>query len=625
MEKHPPQNVGLHISSDPENTRLGPAAAPAAREVTELPLRLLLVSDLAPHTAPADWSSGPAPRSVDKNSFAALLQDLAPRLQIDVPNEVGAQPKALELDLAFPDLAAFEPEGLARQVPALARLLDLRGLIGDVQAQRVDVETFRSRLEEIRPDPAWAARLVEAFSADASSPSPRSSSSHPPPPSTAPNDALDRLLGMVSMGEGEKTSIPEAPASPSSFVEALIGAVSGEAPERPKADATAVEVLLADLDAAFGRQVNAMLGHSDVRRLEAAWRGLKFLVDRIDFRSGVRLDVLPASKEALGEALYHQVLMPEHGGAADRPPLGALVVDHAFGHSAAEVARLEDLAETAASLQVPLLANVAPGFFGVAREEGLAQLPVVWRHLDGPEYIVWNAFRERPEAQGVALALPSFLLRYPHDKSNAPFAFKENGHLWGGAALLVAAAAADSFARTGWPTHLGVGRRVGDLPLRQKGGKATPLAVQLSEEKQDELARAGFVVLGAEDNRDAAYVAHAPTARRPPAYDDPRATTEARAHATLPCQLFVARAAQYLLRLQDELEPGPTVEEQAADVEARLRAFLRGPEPLDPDAVTVQCVDEGPRQGTLTVRLRPPRWVLGRRISLAMGIQVPVE
>ena len=85
----------------------------------------------------------------------------------------------------------------------------------------------------------------------------------------------------------------------------------------------AEDLLLADLDGALDRQVNAILNHPDVRRLEEAWRGLKFLVDRINFRENILLEVLPASKADLDEALYHQVLLPEHQ-ATKQPPLSAI-------------------------------------------------------------------------------------------------------------------------------------------------------------------------------------------------------------------------------------------------------------------------------------------------------------
>ena len=69
-----------------------------------------------------------------------------------------------------------------------------------------------------------------------------------------------------------------------------------------------------ELDRLLSRQLSALLHHPQVQRLEAAWRGLKLLVDRLDFRRNIRLSVLPLAKDQLGPALYHQMLMATFSG-----------------------------------------------------------------------------------------------------------------------------------------------------------------------------------------------------------------------------------------------------------------------------------------------------------------------
>lgn len=638
------EKVGLHLTSDPDETQIGARQETAgAKKSVQLPLRLLLVSDLTPQAPTPDWTGPSKIRRVDNQRFGDLIAQLAPRLRIDVPNRISEAPKELEIELSLPNLDAFHPAQLARQVPELAGLLEIRSLVGEVQGGEIDLETFRARLEETGVDRDWADQLYETLSAPPKPGTPSRKSAptassarpkQPPAKSRQDDDPLDRLLSMVDVDAGEEApaedvGAAEEPEGMSGLKDALMRAVTGETGAGPSLEKSAAETLLADLDEVLSDQVNAILNHPSVRRLEAAWRGLKFLVDRINFRENIQLDVLPAAKTDLSEALYHQVLLPEHGDT-DRVPLSAIVLDAAFDRDGADVELLEDLAGTAASLQVPLLASVAPSFFGVAKVEGLARLPALRQHLEGPEYIAWNKLRGHEHSSQLVLVLPSFLLRYPYgpDRPVKAFDLKEAGHLWAGGALAVAVAMAASFAETGWPTRLnGPGQAaVEDLPIWNSSAGAIPLAALLSEQKQDELRDAGFTVLGCRPNHDAAYIAEAATVHRPDRYEDPAATAEARAHDTLACRLFVARAAHFLLMLQEEVADGGSLAEVQADVAERLQSFLATSGHGVPDeSVYVEHVAEAStaEYEMLAVRLRPPPAVLSPPVSLVLGLQVP--
>jgi predicted component of type VI protein secretion system len=195
--------------------------------------------------------------------------------------------------------------------------------------------------------------------------------------------------------------------------------------------------------------------------------------------------------------------------------------------------------------------------------------------------------------------------------------------------LAVGALAAQSFADTGWPTHL-ANYAVEDLPVQPGRGGHSPLAALLPGSKQSELARAGFVVLSAKPDHDAVRIAHASMVQQPETYDDPAATAEARAHASLPCRLFVARAAHHLLAVQDEVEDGRTVEAVQQQVASAMRSFLGGdPGPADevPPHVTVEHVTNVnlPEHELLAVRVQPPATVLDKRVRLVMGVQVRAE
>lgn len=619
---------GFRITSDPDATSIEQPGQDPAREVHPLPLRLLLVSDLAPHASVEDWAGPSRVHRVDKNSLRALMEALAPRLNLDVPNTISDAPRLLEVDLAFPTLDAFRPEQVAQQVPALASLTQVRALVARVRRGEIDLDAFRVQLAATGVDAMWAERLYQTLSAPEA---PTPTTQDPSPSASAPSGeggALDRVLGMVDLGD-EASETPAPPKGGGGFMGTLIDAFTGETGAASKVEKTAADRLLDDLDDVLSNQLNAIFRHAAFRRLEAAWRGLKFLVDRIDFRKGVQLEVLAAGKDDLSEVLYHQVLVPEHSDEHEKPPLSCVIVDIAFDNSNADLALLDDLADTGASLQAPLIVSAAPAFFGVDDYRGLAGLPPLWQHVERPEYIAWNKLREKRASQYLALALPAFLLRLPYGAENpaAPFVFNEEGGLWGNAVLAVAAAIAGSFTRTGWPTHfVGSSEGLEHLPLWPHAEGQSPLAVLLPASKLPEFSKGGFVVLSGKVNHDALHVARAATVCLPEAYEDLMAATEARIHVTLACTLFVAQAAHHVLAVQQTIVPGTPVAQVKQEAEARLRAFFHTQgHAVPPDAVEIQQVDDSGMEGhdLLAIRLRTPRYVLDRPVSLVMGLPVP--
>src|SRR6056297_3179283 len=111
------KNVGLHITSDPDTTSVTQPGRGATKREAQMPLRLLLVADLAPQLRPSRTET--RVRRVDANSFAGLMEDWQPALRLDVENRLGPQPPSLEIGLRFTSLKDFAPAAIARQIPAL--------------------------------------------------------------------------------------------------------------------------------------------------------------------------------------------------------------------------------------------------------------------------------------------------------------------------------------------------------------------------------------------------------------------------------------------------------------------------------------------------------------------------
>lgn len=614
MDKKPHAGVGIRITSDPDVTRVERTAAETARRV-DLPFRMLYAADLTP-------GQDGRVSEVDRDSVGALLASLAPRLSIEVANEIGSEPRLLDVALTIRSIDDFRPERVAEQVPPLKALLNVRSAVKRLREGDLDVTEFHALVEREGLGRAWTDALLQALTSDTGT---RGRSRGPSAPARR-DDAVDRLLSLVDSGAHDESQETEREPSSDSggLVDALMSAVLG-APDPTRVEKPAAEMLIAELDDLLARQLNAILAHPDFRNLEVAWRGLRFLTDRVSFRDGVRLDVLPVRREALSDVMYESVLLPEHAREGDRPPLSALILGFEFDASARDVETLEDLASTGSSLQIPVMASAGPAFFEVAAYRGLEQLPPLRQHLSGPAWIAWQKLRVQPESAHIALALPGVPARYPYGAANPVRGFEleeKEAPLLGGA-LVVAVAMANGFARAGWPSRLrGAEFGVEGLPLLEHPRGASPLGAVLSGDRQADFAEAGFTVVSGRLNRDAAYISHAPSIFQPERYGDSESDTEAAVHASLPCQLFTSRAAQFLLVFKEELGEGLAPEAVREELAERLRTLLsRGGRPAAPESVEVDLHNGDAHM--LVVRLRPPAEVLEERVSLVMGLEVP--
>lgn len=71
-------------------------------------------------------------RDVDGTNFDTVLEAMHPRLAFQVDNTLGADDSKLAVELRFRSLDDFGPEAIARQVPPLRRLVELRNELTDL-------------------------------------------------------------------------------------------------------------------------------------------------------------------------------------------------------------------------------------------------------------------------------------------------------------------------------------------------------------------------------------------------------------------------------------------------------------------------------------------------------------
>jgi type VI secretion system protein ImpC len=386
-------------------------------------------------------------------------------------------------------------------------------------------------------------------------------------------------------------------------VEAFIAELIAPKAAFDKADKRAVDLMIAEIDKKLSRQVDEVLHHPQVQKLESAWRGLKLVIDRTDFRENVRIDLLNVSKddlltdfedspEIVKSGLYKLVYTAEYGQFGGRP-YGAMIANYDFGPGPQDVALLGKVAAVAAMSHAPFVAAAGPKFFGSDNFLKLPNLKDLKTVFEGPQYAKWNSFRDSDDSRNVSLTLPRFLLRLPYGETTVPvkaFNYEESvrgshqAYLWGNAAFAFATRLTDSFAKWRMCTNIigpASGGAVEDLPLHQfesMGEIETkiPTEVLISERREYELSEEGFIGLAMRKGSDNACFFSANSCQRAKTYGKSKEGKDAelnfRLGTQLPYMMVVNRLAHYLKVLQRE-QIGSWKER--ADLERELNNWIQ--------------------------------------------------
>jgi type VI secretion system protein ImpB len=131
-----------------------------AQEESELPLKILVVGD---YTGRVDETplEERKPINIDKENFDEVMakQDLAATVQ--VPDRLsGATDASLNVELKFKSLADFGPEGIAKQVPELRTMLELRAALNALKGPLGNIPAFRKKIQALLADVEGRQKLM---------------------------------------------------------------------------------------------------------------------------------------------------------------------------------------------------------------------------------------------------------------------------------------------------------------------------------------------------------------------------------------------------------------------------------------------------------------------------------
>lgn len=131
-----------------------------------------------------------------------------------------------------------------------------------------------------------------------------------------------------------------------------------------------VDQMIAEIDRVLGKQMDAILHQPVFQQLESAWRGVKLLVDRTDFRENIKIEVLHISKEDLlddfdnasditSSGLYKHVYTAGFGQFGGEP-IAAMIGNYSFGPSSPDIKLLRYVASVGAMSHAPFISAPPP-------------------------------------------------------------------------------------------------------------------------------------------------------------------------------------------------------------------------------------------------------------------------
>ena len=427
-----------------------------------------------------------------------------------------------------------------------------------------------------------------------------------------------------------------------------------------------IEAIIAQLDLKMSEQVSLILHHEDFQKLEGAWRGLHYLVNNTETDEMLKIRVMNISKKEVGKTLKNykgtawdqsplfKGIYEQEYGQFGGEPFGCLVGDYHFDQSPPDVALLTEMAQIAAASHCPFIAGASPTVMQMESWQELANPRDLTKIFTTPEYASWRSLRESEDARYLGLAMPRFLARLPYGAKSDPveeFDFEEDTgasdhsrYTWANSAYAMATNINRSFKEFGWCSRIrGVesGGAVQGLPVHSfptdDGGTdmKCPTEIAISDRREAELAKNGFMPLLHRKNSDFAAFIGAQSMQKPEEYDDPDASANANLAARLPYMFASCRFAHYLKCIvRDKIgsfKERPDMQRWLNDWimnyvdgdPANSSERTKAQKPLAAAEVIVKEVEGNPGYYTSQFFLRPHYQLEGLTVSLSLVSKLP--
>jgi len=395
-------------------------------------------------------------------------------------------------------------------------------------------------------------------------------------------------------------------------------------PDRRGVLRAALDRDIARLDAMLSKQLDAVLHHPRMRRLEGSWRGLHWLVERLPHSGNrVRLKMLHVRWQEIcrdieralefDQSHLFRKIHEEEFGTAGGEPFGLIAGDYEVrhrpgpSHPTDDIGALSGLAAIAAASFSPMVFGASPELLGLDSFADMSPSYDPAAVLQDLDHQRWRQAASQEDLRFIGIALPRVLGRSPWvDDGSRVDKFRFRNHtpgaaqrVWTSPVYGFAAATVRAFDRYSWPAEV----RGADISDDARGGvldnlpferfysdiateapARAPLEVAFTDEQENRISDAGFMPLSALDGLPEACFGALPSLHKPPRMSTAVADANQRISAQLNTLLCVSRFA-HCVKLMGRDMTGSFMD--PGDVELRLQKwlsrFISGSAQSDPD------------------------------------------
>lgn len=136
-----------------------------AQAEKELPFKQLIVGDFTqrPDSTPLEQRKA---ININKDNFSEVMASQKLQLDLNVPNELAPEGGEMAVSLKVSSLKDLEPENVARQVPELSKMLELREALNALKGPLGNIPAFRKKILAIIQDEASRKAILDELGAD---------------------------------------------------------------------------------------------------------------------------------------------------------------------------------------------------------------------------------------------------------------------------------------------------------------------------------------------------------------------------------------------------------------------------------------------------------------------------
>ena len=389
---------------------------------------------------------------IDRDNFEDVLGSFHIKLKLDLNNDLNSL-----ISIQIKEFDDFHPDNIFQQLPYFSHLRDLRRRLSKP-------DTYNNAAAEVR---SWFDSPIEEKTDRIDSVK----------SSGDPIDSSNLLDQILNQPTNDKVST-HSQTNVKSELSVLIGKLVK--PFLVGTDEEEQSKLVGIVDDVTGDLMREILHHPLFQEIESAWRGLYFLVKRIETNSQLKLFLYDVGKENLSNHLksyddlskseFYNLIIGNNSQKSATNNWSLICGNFEFNIDVDNVAFLIRLAKISSSANAPFISYLKPKSF----DNSISDDSFSYLSFDEAESKLWESLRNIPESSHLGFAVPRFLARMPYGENSDPLetflfdeldnSYSDDKFLWlnpiFGCALLLA----ESFSFNGWEMAENFQLQIDNLP-----------------------------------------------------------------------------------------------------------------------------------------------------------------